>query len=393
MNGFFGLICFTAAISAASLYGFADTADKSEDDYIAMAKMDNRQQQQQRQQQSSAPAFKQGDILPCRKYPAAFNAPASIKTKNWECCTVNVNASYIYWHASQESMDVAYVDPTAVLAFTHERAVAFQKFEYNSGFKVGIGLDTNFDGWAGSVEYTRLHQRTHSKHEAPFVTATGQQIYNNPDWFANMFTTNNAVSEVTSKWKLHFDMLDGVLSRPFYQGRRLTVSPYGGLRALWIEQDLDIHFLGTHKVVGSKSENESESWAIGPKFGACSHWLLGAGIRLQGNAAVSVLYTRYDKISHKESGFITDGSQVTDIGGAIEHFNVLRPIIDMGLGLGWGSYFADEKCYVDLSASYEFLYLFHQNVMRELVSTLQNRVDHVGDLQIHGLTVSGGVYF
>lgn len=383
MKQFLGLVCVTAAMAAANLHGYSNV--NREDGFVTMAPKNGQQQQQ-----AAQPAFEQGELLHKGKYPAAYNAPAAVKTKNWDCCTFNVNASFIYWHSSQESMDIAYVDPTNLFVFTPEHAVAFAKFEYNPGFQVGIAFNTNYDGWVGSMDYTRLHQETHAHHKAPEVHGV-HQVYNNPDWFANAFSTNNTANEVSGEWELEFDMLDTVLGRPFYQGTRLTVSPYGGLRALWIEQELEIKIHGNGQIP-SKSENESESWAIGPKVGAGMQWLLGAGFRIVGNVAGSLLYTRYDKISHKESGLI-EATRVHDIGGAIHHFSTLRPVLDMGLGLACGYYVYQQKCYLDLAVRYDFMYLWDQNVMRELVSTLQNRVDHVGDLQMHGLTINASIFF
>jgi hypothetical protein len=397
MNRSLGLLCMTAALAAIEVYGDYNN-EGIDDKYITLAHMGTQQQYsamaQKNQQQPMENMFQQGEALPDGEYPAAYNAPAAVRTKNWDCCTWTVSGSFIYWHASQESMDIAYVDPTAVIGFARKNAVAFQKFEYQPGFKIGLGLDSNFDDWSIAAEYTRLHETLHTHRTAPKVA--GLQIYNNPDWYANTFSTNNTVPFAKSKWNLEFDMLDGVLSRPFYQGTRVTVSPYGGARVLWIEQEFNITLFGNNQVP-SKSENQSESWGIGPKVGACTHWILGSGFRLEGNAAASLLYMRYDKVFHKESGLATTNTpsvQIHDVGGTIRHFSTLRPIIDMGMGIGWGYYLGSgQKCYIDLSARYDFMYLWNQNVMRELVTTLQNRVDHVGDLQIHGLTASAALSF
>src|SRR5689334_8070275 len=53
--------------------------------------------------------FEQGLELPTNKYLAAYNAPADICLKNgWD---IDVTGSFIYWHVSEEFLDIALVIP------------------------------------------------------------------------------------------------------------------------------------------------------------------------------------------------------------------------------------------------------------------------------------------
>ena len=72
--------------------------------------------------------FEQGMILPCGKYPCAYNAPAGICLRNgWD---FNIFGSFIYWYASQDDMDLAFSSPTATPAVAVGGAVAYQRFNY-----------------------------------------------------------------------------------------------------------------------------------------------------------------------------------------------------------------------------------------------------------------------
>jgi hypothetical protein len=62
---------------------------------------------------------------------------------------------------------------------------------------------------------------------------------------------------------------------------------------------------------------------------------------------------------------------------------------EMGVGLGWGSYLYCQKYYIDFSARYDFALLWEQNVMRSFASSLAGRADDIGDLSLHGLTLTG----
>ena len=175
------------------------------------------------------------------------------------------------------------------------------------------------------------------------------------------------------------------MARPFYQGTRLTITPFGGLRGLWLRQKLTIHGGDVPDTVLDTLTAKSTSWAIGPATGVGGHWLLGGGFRFEGNAMASLLYTRYTKISVNQAtlGEIPFSSSVNGL-------SAVRPIAQLNVGLGWGRYFhgCSSDWYFDISLDYEFLEFWNQNMMRSFASNLIGRSDDIGDLQMHGLTAT-----
>jgi hypothetical protein len=369
MNSVYKLLCLaTAFMVSSSSFADSSTAGQSNNNSSMMKK------------QMNAPLFEQGMGLPANKYPAAYNAPASICLKNgWD---FDVFGSFIYWHASQDYMDIAYVVavPTASATTAVPATVAFQNVNYEPGFKIGFGFNTNYDGWVFRGEYTWLHQTvTTPAITAPVLPSGAAGTWSAPSWF----TLANTGAAVSSSWKMHLDMVDAVFERPFYEGMMLTVTPYGGLRGLWVRQNFNIDFLNAAGVVTSYCNNHSGNWSVGPTTGVGGHWLLGSGFRFEGNAGASILYTQFTKITHTEqdSGLLSLKSGMTDL-------NVLRPIGQLAVGLGWGSYFCNNGFYLDISADYEFLYLWEQNVIREWAGLIQGNANAVADLQLHGLTAT-----
>lgn len=333
--------------------------------------------------------MEQGMCLPsdAKCFPAAYNAPASIAVScGWD---FNIFGSFIYWHTSEEGLDLAYVGPVAGTSegtVVLPGAVAYQDFTYKPGFQVGVGFNLNHDDWVGWLEYTWLHQSETTSAAAPALASGSAGSWSSSDWFPSTAfsgTRNN----VSSKWKMHLDMLDLMFSRPYYQGTCLTVSPFGGLRALWIRQRLDVSLTDNAPITGSNqpwySSNLSNSWAIGPALGANTHWLIGCGFRFEGEAAGSILYTQYTTIANNISTPATSGvtSKTTD-------YNTLRAMAQLGVGAGWGSYLYCQKYYLDFAARYDFNYLWNQNVMRPFVSELAGQENDRGDLFLHGLTVT-----
>jgi hypothetical protein len=342
--------------------------------------------------------FEQGYELCPSQYPRAFNAPAAIDLDaQWD---LFINASFIYWHADQDYMDVAtnaVFNPTpnadgnfTAIAPTSSH-VAYQDFRYKPGFKVGLGFNTNYDDWVASLDYTWLHETTHTHRNAPSDPAgTGVWIQNG--WFTGIDADNTVMqaSALTSNWKLHIDMLDLSMSRPFYQGTALTILPYGGLRTLWIKQTFNVNLFSQAAPSAAPwhSHNSSRSWALGPYGGFNTHWILGGGFRFEGTTGASILYTRYTKVRHSENdqGF----PNATPFVGSIKSYGALRPILEAGMGFGWGSYFCSQSYHLDLSARYDFMIAWNQNMMRYLVGTLGHSgdVNPIGDLNLHGLTVN-----
>jgi hypothetical protein len=324
--------------------------------------------------------MEQGLGLPMEKkcFPAAYNAPASIAVScGWD---FNVSARFIYWYTSQEGLDVAHVKPGGLLDLPTNGAVLYSDFDYQPGFKVAVGYNTNYDDWVGWAEYTWLHT-------SEATASTG--VWDNSDWFAAGRVAGepvDSVASVSANWKMHLDMLDVFFSRPYYQGTQLTVSPYAGIRALWIRQAFSVNDVSsalTSFAVNPRAKTKSNSWGIGPAAGAMGHWLLGMGFRFEGNATGSLRYTQYSSIAWKQS--YDDSSGAT---AKTNNYGTVRPMAQLGVGLGYGSYLYCQKYYIDFSARYDFNYLWNQNVMRPFVSELVGRENDCGDLSMHGLTLN-----
>lgn len=343
--------------------------------------------------------FKRGEGLKKNKYPPAYNAPAGINVTGWD---IFLTGSYIYWHVGQEGMELATSGGIAVSGGVTEEvlpadmSVLVQNFKYASGFRVGAGLNFDRDDWVAYVQYTRLHHTTKtSSVKAPeFPGAI-------PIWAVSWFIQGTPIgnetvpaSKVTSKWHVSLDFLDASMSRPFYLGRDLTVTPMAGLRGAWIKQSLDVRATtGLSLNIDPQenpidSHNHSSSWGIGPRAGVGANWLLGMGFRLEGEMAASLLYTRFSRVKHKENALsVLDTFQ--QFKSHYNRYNCLRPWAEGGLGLGWGMYTCEQGFHFDLCATYDFHYLWSQNMMRKLVDlSFSGSQASAGDLYFHGLTVT-----
>lgn len=351
-------VCSLAAILAMPLYADGDG-------FLGLGK-----------KQDPCECLEQGMGLPKgnKCFSPAYNAPASIALNcSWD---MDIHGSFLYWHVSEESLALANTN-----IVNQSEVFAFPDFKYERGFKAGMGWATNYDGWVSWVDYTWMHHTTRTSSSPPALSTGAPGTWQLTNWMASGSGPVTAGNAFSSTWKMHLDMVDAALSRPFYQGRRLTLSPYGGLRALWIRQRLDLSLTNQHVV------NSSQSWSVGPLIGSTGNWLFGGGVRVEGKAAASMLYTQYS-LAHKEANPPT---LATVAYGRIKNYHCLRPTAELGLGLGWGTYLDCQQFYLDFSARYDFLFFWTQNMMQFFVSNGTPFL--MGDLMLHGLTLTGRIDF
>jgi hypothetical protein len=350
------------------------------------------------QQTDRCDCFEQGDepLSACKVVPA-YNFPARVEP----ACPSGFSAeiAFLYWRAGQEGMDLATTavfSGGVVIPSNTQGQTIFQKSEYAPGFRLGLGFGPHVDGWVFYADYTYFREHTHTVKTAP-VSDVGEGVLYLTDWFFQSSTAGQSIAatELSSKWRLGIDWLDLMFKRPFYQGRRVIVSPFAGLRTSWIRQNLRISVNDAVNITPPQqpviSHNNSHSWGIGPRIGVEGRMLIGEGFRLQSTLGASILFTQYTHVSHSEDTFTDGGSSISY---AFHDYDCLRAMAEANLGLGWGAYFCQNRYHLDLSATYDFNYLWNQNMMRILNDTNIFGIGGGGnDLYIHGLTLNAGFNF
>ena len=319
----------------------------------------------------------QGHSADDKELMSAYNAPARIDVKG--CYDLFIIGSYLYWQPIIQDLILAREE------FTDAGGTDYVKYididpDYTSAFKIGVGKNFAYDNWVAYIEYSRFHSsdsRSYTLPEGLYVSVPTWLTYDN---FAHLVDNN-----VWGKWKLHLDLLDLEISRPYYLGNKLTFLPHAGLRGGWIDQNIDARYTDVITLVDVDSNNESDSWIIGPRMGLDANWHLGEGFCIFGNAAASLLYQNSKaKMKHQDCGnphllylnIIRKKSQIT-------------PNFEAALGLGWGTYFDNMNWHFGLTAGYDFHIFWHQNYLQSLMNTFRGELIKEGNLMLHGLTITG----
>lgn len=354
------------------------------------------------EENSTNEASKRGEPFKKNEYSAGYNLPASILVNN--PINLDITASYLYYHVSEEGLELASSATVVQLpnfsyaaVISDNQQLATQNFKYNSGFQVGIG--GKIDNWDIGFEYSWIRSRTKTYLATP-TASFGSPVWISHNWFQSLSTNNTplAATQLEADWHIKMHLVDFLASRPCYESSHLIVKPFGGLRGAFIYQQLNIDFTEAPNVVAVlpaqpiQSLNSSKYWGIGPKFGVESYVLLPKKFRIEGNIAWSLLYSRFS-VNHAE-----DASSVNQKLSTIDfsiHKNYLRDMLEMGLGLGWGSYVGDNDGYhVDFAASFDFMKFSGQNMMRRALDGFITQVGGPGsDIYVYGLNIKASFDF
>ncbi len=357
------------------------------------------------------PAF--NECKPC--LPSAYVEPANFDVRcGWD---MFVTASFTYWEAMQDGMDLALpaqltalpieVANTNITNSAFGNSVLTQDFAFKPGFQVGLGWSGGWDGWTFYGEYTWVRGETHTSGTPPTpsassidgVTTGALGVWIPTNWFPSI-PLNNATNSISSEWEYAFDIADAQISRPSYIGSRFVFEPVFGARGLWIRQNLDIEAAilpETGVTVTGTSRHarySSHSWAVGPRVGFNGNWHLGYGFRFLGDVAASLLYTRYTEVKQTVD---TPNTATPSIRMKLDDVDGLRPNLDLSAGFGWGSYFGCRRVHFDFAATYDFSVFWQQNMMRYLADLMSDGFVHPGsspsNLYLQGLTVKAAFEF
>lgn len=287
-----------------------------------------------------------------------------------------IDASFTYWFSKEDGLNAAesaQVDGTATTVFASSPKVFQQEFGYNPGFKLGIGL-SSLEDWSVSAEYTYYRGENQVSRNAPPGTI-GVGVWSLDSWYLQeTFYSQQSLTgtSLSSTWKIGMDMLDLLLSRPISKNGGFAFAPFGGLRTVWIRQQMNLElnvaaasfggssFLGPQPVA---SRTQSHAWGLGPRLGVDGRYNLPIGFHFDGTIGASLFFTRFTDVKHSEDAAASFYAAPAPIHMS---YNCVRPEFDLNLGLGWEKDLT-RKEHLNLVLSYDFTYFWGQNIMRSLL--------------------------
>ncbi|MBM3197751.1 MAG: autotransporter outer membrane beta-barrel domain-containing protein [Chlamydiae bacterium] len=305
-------------------------------------------------------------------------------------------ADWLIWQAHENGLGYAVKTSASqpLSSALYNSSVKNMYFDFDSGFRVGLGWNTPHDGWDLGATWTWFLNK------ADRTSTVGSSSFLEP---TNMYApANEEVSgfgQAKALWRLHLNMIDLDLGREFFVSKWMTLRPFIGLRTAWIRQKETYTFSQAVAEPGSDQTGAllvgtNNYWGMGPRAGMNTQWGLGWGFSFVGNAAFSLLYGFFQVEDLQTQKF--SGSSNTVVNNK-DSFRVDRAISELVLGMRWDWMFADDRVHLGLQAAWEHLMFFGQNQFKQFIGTHASNVGsfvaNQGDLTIQGWTISARLDF
>lgn len=305
--------------------------------------------------------------------PLGYNFPYNLDICNpWHFYS---SLSFTYWQPTQENMEAGVKQITGSTPLTANFIT--MDFEFKSGFQLAVGAFLGEDEWDSRWTYTWF--RSEQNRNASATPGSSQIL---PCWGLPEAGT---YSNVRESWSLHMDFADWILGKNYYLSPKIIFHPSIGLRMAWIRQYVDVLYRSTS--LNKFVQQKSHSWAIGPSATFESNWVLGKGFKLFAIGEADLLYTQYTRLSTRDgkTGAISSNYLFRE-----RNLGLLRPHMEMALGVSWNGWIKDPSWFTLFSAEYNFQVFFNQNMFRKWQddTAIATSVSSNGDLFLQGLTLS-----
>ncbi|HSX11681.1 MAG TPA: Lpg1974 family pore-forming outer membrane protein [Chlamydiales bacterium] len=295
-----------------------------------------------------------------------------------------VTADYLFLHATEDGLYYA----TQVKNNPSEAGdIKNIDFEWDSGFRVGLGYRMPHDKWEVFANWTH------------FVTDASGSLANTtdlvfPEWNTVLFSLpGDLISSIGASWKLHLNTLDGEMARYYRVTRTVSMRPHFGLRGAWIDQSYKTFSNGGDNgtpVTHDDIQMSCDFTGVGLRAGLDTEWTFWNHWSLFGNAGCSLLYGTFEV---KQKEILTQTVTPTTQYDISDEYQQNVATADLTLGIRWDYQFCANKGAVRLQAGWEFSDYFGQNKFKHFFaganeSTFSFLPNHE-DLTTQGLVVSG----
>lgn len=284
-------------------------------------------------------------------------------------------AELLYLQAEESGLSYA-VESSSPSNLSHSKAKNFN-FEWDVGFNVGIGYRVPHDTWQLLLQFTSLQTHADSLRK----TSGGKFFF--PLWLGPTHSDRLFVDQVKAHWRLHFGLMDLLLSKSYHPTPTLTLIPQIGIRWGSARQKLNLEYRGGNFPPGEdvSVRMKNKFSGIGPLLGLTCEYAFPLEFSLFAKGAISALYGDF-YLHQDEDTFGTKEKLL----GLHSVFRATSPILEGTLGIQWQHYFSGTLKRLTLALAWDELLLFSQNQLARFVDKNQTgiTVANQGDLSIAG---------
>jgi len=313
--------------------------------------------------------YSEGHLIDQCQIMPGYNAAAKIDIgKDIDAYVIG---TYLFYQPIQKGLTYAH---TADNANSNTGKYFEMHSNYKSGFRVAVGFSTNYDDWAYTAEYTRLH---FSK-----IKAVDQRSVNTWIHFNTVTPGLMVVSNTKAKWSLKLDILDLTIARSFYSGTHLILTPLFGVKGGELDQSFNTDSIRETDESVLFSRDKSDSYFIGLLGGIKSKFLIFWGFNFFADVEGALFYQDF-KVKNRQNNANNQFALFDNSNNSISYIN---PSIKIAAGFEWGTYFNNNSAHVSFLAGYDSEIYFNQNLMTSLNELrINSRTKEMGNLFFHGL--------
>jgi len=273
-------------------------------------------------------------------------------------------ADFLYWYARESHLNYAMkeialpigsVPPSPGTALNIED-VKHLGTKWAPGFRVGLGYQTECDGWDMYFNYTWYHNKRSDSVSVPsdfglstqpFVALPGQEIVVNPWVNLNLpsgtLTTgifSYMFNRIAAEWKFTLNDFVLELGRKSWLSRYFALRPYAALRAAWVNRTFTINsFRNNTLVPGAMAHFQdrftNHYWGVGMELGFQPEWYFTPQFALISNFDASLLWGKLK--GKKKEDYVNEGILLPLDHHSLtkNNFSQMLPIFDLMLGFRW----------------------------------------------------------
>ncbi len=286
----------------------------------------------------------------------------------------------LFWQAKVGGREYAYSASNMTTSKPHipfSGEISEISFDWDWGFRVGLGVILPEEMWGLNLIYTRFKTSDNKGNEKDW-----------PEGFMGLTGYLTPALKATSDYEISYNSIDAEFGRSYYISANLNFLPFVGLKNSWIDQTQLSHYLINLRQndlisFDSNLKDKCDYWGIGPKIGVYANWFMASGIHFTFKTSGSLLYGNYDvtdnyiaeEVREADDQNITNSSSVFLKGNT----SLLSPYVDMSIGLGYQGYVYRDKLQLRVSLSYEVEYYWRQNEMLKANGSLKNTYTNLPD--------------
>lgn len=298
-----------------------------------------------------------------------------------------VSADFIWWKTIISNLEYA-VSGIHDSTITADQSVTkghlkSPKFRFEPGFKVGLGVLTNHDGWDIDVQYTWLRGKKH-KNSIDAIPGQGLDTSFSDVGRGGGVAPDHALLFATAQLKQHFTVLDSELGRNFFISHRLTLRPYSGLKFGWIDEKFHIDYSLMPNPFTYKLKQKM--FGVGIRTGLDTVWHFNKHLGIYADLAITGLWSFLEDRCKQTLTDTTTNIPVITL-NTKEKLQGIINVFEFGLGLTYMQWLSQDRYQIFVKAGWE----------EQLWNSFNNFVDAVilrsGNLSIQGLTVKAGFNF